>query len=215
MFGSKKNEKPDAKTDAFVGKPLAAPDRAVSAPQAGAPAPQVAPTNGAQATSAALLFYKDPQLLSSQAHAHFKLKPGDASFAAETVAVPLVASEFAEASRSFPIVFAAESSAPVALLDLRRRMCLSSAVNGVKALYAGLCAALSVVIIGSPEGDKFALGVDLGSGASVTSLRGTPCLRMASSSVLTQQALAFCQAFQADHAATVVQCGAQGQKSAA
>lgn len=64
------------------------------------------------------LFYKNPMLLRSQEHGTFGLRRAfDFRFAADTVVVPLVGSEFAPASRHYPIVFASDDSAmPLAVL---------------------------------------------------------------------------------------------------
>lgn len=66
------------------------------------------------------LFYKNPMLLRSHEHGTFGLRRAfDFSFAAGTAVVPLVASEFAPASRHYPIVFAADDSAmPLAVLGM-------------------------------------------------------------------------------------------------
>ncbi|MCG2839879.1 SapC family protein [Sandaracinobacter sp. RS1-74] len=66
------------------------------------------------------LYYRLPQLLHGDVHAGWRLKDSDASFAAETPFVPIVASELAEAARSYPVVFAADSGQRIAVLDLER-----------------------------------------------------------------------------------------------
>src|SRR3546814_15975283 len=65
------------------------------------------------------LFYREPQPLALSVHGAWRLKGGDASFAAETPFVPLVVGELAAAARCYPIVFAA-GDAPIALLGLER-----------------------------------------------------------------------------------------------
>jgi len=66
------------------------------------------------------LFYKNPMLLRSQEHGTFGLRRAfDFRFAADTAVVPLVASEFAPASRHYPIVFATDASAmPLAVMGM-------------------------------------------------------------------------------------------------
>jgi hypothetical protein len=67
-----------------------------------------------------LLIYQDAAALDREQHRHLKLKSTDnARFAAAAHAVPLVAVEFAEATREYPIVFARgadENGAPGELL---------------------------------------------------------------------------------------------------
>ncbi|HCV95215.1 MAG TPA: peptidase, partial [Stenotrophomonas sp.] len=57
--------------------------------------------------------YRDPVVLSAREHAHWRLLPGDAAFAAASHAVPLVIGEFAAAARDYPLVFTGTDAAPV------------------------------------------------------------------------------------------------------
>lgn len=70
-----------------------------------------------------LLFYKQIAALDKERHGKLKMAPvTDYSFAAKTNSIPLVAAEFTEAQREFPIVFAKGTEggfAPVMLLGLR------------------------------------------------------------------------------------------------
>lgn len=59
-------------------------------------------TNEQQTTA---FFYKKPVVLDREQHKGLRLKGGDASFAAKSQAVPLVANEFPEACLEYPIVF--------------------------------------------------------------------------------------------------------------
>ena len=64
------------------------------------------------------LFYKDPKLISRDAHGNKSLRAQiDFSFARTTNSIPLVAQEFVVAARHYPIVFSAsEPMVPVAVL---------------------------------------------------------------------------------------------------
>ncbi len=66
------------------------------------------------------LFYKDLMPLNSRDHADWKVGTmEDASFLAQTHAVPLTSDEFIDAQRHFPIVFTAgENPLPIALFGL-------------------------------------------------------------------------------------------------
>lgn len=69
-----------------------------------------------------LLFYEKVVALNDQAHAGLRVKPlARYRFAARINSVPLLASEFAEAAREYPIVFVrgAGGALPAALLGLR------------------------------------------------------------------------------------------------
>src|SRR5262249_50906072 len=121
------------------------------------------------------LFYKDPRPLSSIEHVKFKLTPGDAGFAAETNSVPIVASEFAEAARSFPIVFAAQDGAPCALLGLEHANVFVQNGKWDENVYMpAYVRRYPFVFIAGPEANQFALGVDIGSGRIEESAEGAP-----------------------------------------
>lgn len=66
------------------------------------------------------LFYKDLLPLNSRDHGDWKVKSfDDASFIADTHAIPLTVDEFVDAQRDFPIVFTAgENPLPIALMGL-------------------------------------------------------------------------------------------------
>ena len=64
------------------------------------------------------MLYRNPVVLSSQAHAHWRVKQTGAAFAAGSHSVPLVMGEFAAASRVYPMVFAGPQYQPVAVLGL-------------------------------------------------------------------------------------------------
>ncbi|OHC63023.1 MAG: hypothetical protein A2040_16745 [Rhodocyclales bacterium GWA2_65_19] len=69
-----------------------------------------------------MMFYERVVALSDQTHADLKVRPATSfAYAAKTNSVPLLASEFFEAAREYPIVFAHGEAGPVpaALLGLR------------------------------------------------------------------------------------------------
>src|SRR3546814_327520 len=76
--------------------------------------------NAPETTSRLPLFYREPVLLNSTVHTGWRLKDGDASFAAQAPYVPIVVGELAAASRCYPIVFAAGDAQPIAVLGLER-----------------------------------------------------------------------------------------------
>lgn len=160
---------------------------------------------GAPSPAGLPLFYREPVLLTSQAHAAWRLKNGDAAFAAETPSVPIVAGELAAASRNYPIVFAASDAQPIAVLGLERRNLFVDQGRWAEDAYVPAYVRrypFGFVATANPDG--FALAIDGGServareggeGAPLFDDKGKP-------SDLTRQALAFCDAFQAEAAAT-------------
>ena len=69
-----------------------------------------------------MMFYERVVALNDQTHSQLKVRPATGfAYAAKTNSVPLLASEFFEAAREYPIVFARGEAGPVpaALLGLR------------------------------------------------------------------------------------------------
>ncbi|MFM1885403.1 MAG: hypothetical protein RL026_560 [Pseudomonadota bacterium] len=67
------------------------------------------------------LFYTNPQPLNTTQHGNWRLKDGDASFTKDAMGLPVVMGEFADASRFFPVLFAAgDDAGPVALIGVDR-----------------------------------------------------------------------------------------------
>lgn len=150
------------------------------------------------------LFYRKPELLSSDVHADWRLKDGDSSFAAETAFVPIVAGELAAAARSYPIVFAASDAQPIAVLGLERANLYVT--NGQWAEEAYLPAYVRrhpFGFVATVNPDGFALAIDAGSDRVTPSGdEGAALFEDGKPSELTRQALAFCDTFQSEAAAT-------------
>jgi hypothetical protein len=68
-----------------------------------------------------VMFYSQPEPLSAEAHGKLGLRPLDApfAFAAAAHVIPLQVSEFGPASLCYPIIFAGEQKAPMAILGIR------------------------------------------------------------------------------------------------
>ena len=68
-----------------------------------------------------VMFYRRPEPLSAEAHGRLKLKVSDAPFGFASTAhiVPLQVTEFGLAGLSYPVIFAGEAKAPMAVLGLR------------------------------------------------------------------------------------------------
>lgn len=159
---------------------------------------------GAPSPAGLPLFYREPILLTSQAHAAWRLKEGDAAFAAEAPYVPIVVGELAAASRNYPIVFAASGAQPIAVLGLERRNLFVDQGRWTEDAYVPAYVRrypFGFVATTSPEG--FALAIDAGADrVAASGEEGAPLFEDGKPSPLTRQALAFCDAFQTEAAAT-------------
>lgn len=150
--------------------------------------------------------YRAPVMLSSRDHAHWRLLPGDAAFAAASHAVPLVLGEFAAAARCYPLVFVGEDAAPVAVLGLEaehnRFVVADRWQSG--AYVPAYVRRYPFVFARTTQPDGHALAID----ADAAMLRtegdeGQPLFEAdGQPSALTRQALQFCEAFTGEAVAT-------------
>ena len=69
-----------------------------------------------------VMFYSRPEPLSAEAHGRlrFKANPAPFAFASKASIVPVQVGEFSMAALSYPIIFAGEGRAPMAVLGLRQ-----------------------------------------------------------------------------------------------
>lgn len=150
------------------------------------------------------LFYRALAPLDSVAHADWRLLPGDASFAAETPFVPIVTGEMAAAVRSYPVVFAADSAQPIAVLGLERRnLFVTEGVWTADAYIPAYVRRYPFAFLSTVNPEGFALAIDTGSDrVARDGTEGAPLFEDGKPADLTRQALAFCDAFQAEAAAT-------------
>ncbi len=150
------------------------------------------------------LFYREPQLLSSQQHADWRLGKGDAAFAAGASHVPIVIGELAAAARCYPVVFAAGDAAPVAILGLEQvNLFVKDGRWSADAYVPAYVRRHPFGFVSTTNPDGFALIVDAASERLVQAGdEGEALFEEGLPSALTRQALAFCEAFQAEAAAT-------------
>ncbi|WP_165186550.1 SapC family protein [Caulobacter soli] len=150
------------------------------------------------------LFYRDPLPLSASVHAAWRLKEGDAAFAQDAAYAPLVLGELAAASASYPVVFAGEQAAPVAILGLEQRNLFVA--DGQWAPFVHVPAYVRRYpfgFIATRDPDDFVLAIDAGSDRVVQAgEEGEPLFEDGKPSALTLRALAFCDAFKSEAAAT-------------
>lgn len=143
------------------------------------------------------LFYKSIQSLHSAVHADWRLKDGDAAFAAESPFVPIVAGELAAAARDYPVVFSADSAQPVVILGLERRnLFIEDGRWTAGAHVPAYVRRYPFAFVRTDKPDGFALAIDAGSDRVVRSgAEGMALFEEGQPSALTRQALEFCAAF--------------------
>ncbi|MEB1527576.1 SapC family protein [Xanthomonas sp. WHRI 7945] len=179
-------------------------------------APPHAGTPPQPAASPWPMFYRRPVLLSSHDHADWRVRPAGVGFAARSHSVPVVAGEFAAASRCYPLVFAGNDYMPMALLGLQADS--NRFVDG-EAWAAGSYVPAYVrrypfVFVQMDEPEGYALAIDAEADMVVASgEEGLALFEGGQPSELTRQALQFCEAFTREDRATrqfTAQLAAQG-----
>lgn len=162
------------------------------------------------------LFYRRPVLLSSHEHAEWRIRPAGVGFAARSHSVPVVAGEFAAASRSYPLVFAGREHMPMALLGLQadRNRFVDGDDWAAGAYVPAYVRRYPFVFVQMGEPEGYALAIDAEADMVVTSGDdGRALFEGGQPSELTRQALQFCESFTREDRATrqfTAQLAAQG-----
>ncbi len=188
---SSKSENSAESSDAGA---VAENDGAPSEPPSGAPSK---PPSGGP------LFYDKPEPLNSEQHSDLAIKTGsNYSFSRASNSVPLNAVEFGLAVRHYPIVFtSADPALPVVVLGLRsgQNMFLGDDGSWEQSVYVpAYIRRYPFIFMSSADGLQFTLCVDVESGQlEKGGERGL--FKDGEPTELTNRALEFCQAFQAQH----------------
>lgn len=159
----------------------------------------------APAASALPLFYQKPTVLHSQAHAGWRLKDGDSSFAARTPYVPIVVGEIGEASHSYPVVFARDAPVPIALLALANgeNLFVEQGAWAGEHYVPAYVRRYPFGFVSVPGSERFALALDTASDRLARDGdEGLPLFEENGPSALTRQALQLCEAYQAEFEST-------------
>lgn len=170
-----------------------------------------ASTTDASAATELPLFYRSPALLHSEAHADWRLEDGDVAFAADTAYVPIVVGEIADASHSYPVVFAGDAQLPVVILGLSEgeNLFVDQATWDRDHYVPAYVRRYPFGFVSIPGSDRFALAVDTASGRfGGGDSPGRPLFENGGPSELTREALKFCEAYQAEFEHTKAFVGA-------
>lgn len=152
------------------------------------------------------VFYRKPELLSSDRHAGKSLAAGtDHRFAKDANAVPLNGVELELAQRHYPIVFSDEATPfPMAILGLRTAENLFLGPSGTwqQGVYVpAYVRRYPFIFMSGPDQKQFALCIDSASGFVVDG-DANPFFRDGQPTDLTKNALGFCASFQAEYEKT-------------
>jgi hypothetical protein len=157
------------------------------------------------ASSKPSVLYRNLQPLSSQSHGAWRLKEADLAFAQDAYLAPVLASEFSQASRSYPVVFAGDAAQPIAVLGIERRNLFVSEGRWQPDTYVPAFVRrypFAFMAVEQPAG--YVLAIDADSDAVVKSAGdGRALFENGEPTQMTRDALRFCELFQSEAKGTL------------
>lgn len=146
------------------------------------------------------LFYVDPQPLGSDRFGSWRMKGGNASFASKAMGIPVVLGEFADASRFYPILFAAgEGNGPIILTGVSEQNVFVKDGHWEDKLYVPGYVRRYPFVLGGIEGDpdRLVLAIDAASDFFVKEgTEGMALFEGNEPSQFTKDAMTFCETWQ-------------------
>jgi len=160
------------------------------------------------------LFYLEPQPLNLPQHREMRVQNGDYAFASEALAMPAVIGEFADLSRTYPILFAAgDNGGPIALLGVDATNTFVSNGAWEEGVYIPAYirrhpfALMALTDTAKPE--EYVLAIDVGCGRITTGgSDGAALFDGEEPSAFVKEMLNFCSAYSADGLVTAEFCKA-------
>lgn len=151
------------------------------------------------------MLYRRPVVLSSQLHAHWRVRQTGAAFAADSHSIPLMIGEFAAASRAYPLVFAGPDHLPIAVLGLeaeQNRFVIADQWQA-GAYIPAYVRRYPFVFARTTDPDGYVLAIDADADMIVQEgEEGQPLFEGDQPSAMTRHALQFCEAFTREDIAT-------------
>lgn len=168
--------------------------------------PASPPSNGAPALSGNVMFYKQPQPLSAEAHAGLGVKQIEQpfSFLREAHAVPVTVTEFGMACGSYPVIFVGEDRTPVAVMGVRQGQNLFVNDKGLilEGEYVPAFVRRYPFVFAADDGsERLILCVDRAA-PMVTNQPEIPFFENGQTSKFTNDAIEFCKEFERQRQAT-------------
>jgi hypothetical protein len=153
-------------------------------------------------------FYRDPVPLAAARHGQWRLRQGNAAFAAEASAIPLVLSDFPLASRHYPILFTTGQPAAVALVGFEHaNLFVTDGQWAAGAHVPAYVRRYPFIFAAAPDNGGFGLAIDAGSELIAKDGHdGDALFDGDRPAATTLRALEFCRLFNADHDNTKAFC---------
>lgn len=163
------------------------------------------------------LFYKNPQVLVPQVHGEWRLKGGNAAFAAAAIGVPVVITECADLGRFYPVLFGAgKDFGPIALTGLiDRNLFIQDDLWDQSTYIPAYVRRYPFGLATVPDDkDRLVLVIDEASNLFVQGgTEGAALFEGSEASQLTKDALQFCENWHRETFATQAFCDALREKN--
>ena len=162
--------------------------------------------SGAAQLTGNVLFYSKPEPLSREAHGNMGIKqvPNPFLFATKTHIMPLVVTEFAPASLSYPIIFVGEQRTPMAVMGVNPGENLFASPEGVFDVDAYLPAYMRrypFVFANDEAQQRMIVCIDRDA-EMITEEPETPFFQNGEPTEFTQNAIKYCESFETERRRT-------------
>ncbi len=158
------------------------------------------------AVSGNVMFYKNPQPLTKEAHSKFGVKPvaKPFEFMQDQHFLPITAPEFGAAAASFPIIFAGEERTPLAVMGIRQNENLFVKDGQFEQDYymPAFARRYPFVLAGDQANDRFVVCVDADAECVTDKKPTQPFFNKDDTSAFTKEAFQFLQNYERDRQAT-------------
>jgi hypothetical protein len=153
-----------------------------------------------------VMFYEKPVPLNREQHKGFGVTPVDKpfEFMKKSHFLPLTAAEFGAAAASYPIIFAGDDRAPLAVIGIRteENLFVTEGVFNSDFYMPAFARRFPFVLANDPNNDRFVVCVDEAASCVTKKSPVQPFFTGDDTSAFTKEAFEFLQSFERDRQAT-------------
>jgi hypothetical protein len=153
-----------------------------------------------------VMFYEKPVPLNREQHKGFGVTPVDKpfEFMKKSHFLPLTAAEFGAAAASYPIIFAGDDRAPLAVMGIRteENLFVTEGVFNSDFYMPAFARRFPFVLANDPNNDRFVVCVDEAASCVTKKSPVQPFFTGDDTSAFTKEAFEFLQSFERDRQAT-------------
>jgi len=153
-----------------------------------------------------VMFYEKPVPLNREQHKGFGVTPVDKpfEFMKKSHFLPLTAAEFGAAAASFPIIFAGDDRAPLAVMGIRteENLFVTDGQFHTDFYMPAFARRFPFVLANDPNNDRFVVCVDEAASCVTKKSPAQPFFTGDDTSAFTKEAFEFLQSFERDRQAT-------------